>query len=325
MSKAEIIICTEAGYLESLSKCLVGSFRKFAGKYKDTPIISYQPRKDHKISNETIKFFEQNNVEIVDKDLNKNYRNYPLANKPIVCAHRESVSNAEILIFLDSDVFFINEPDELFMFEDADLIIRPSDYWNIGTNNKGDINNYYWSELYKLLDVNVQRYTITTVTNRKILEYYNSGHIAALSKKGIFQQWNKNFTKVMDSGIRPMAPIFLEQSVFSATVSQMELNVKQFGKGYNYPLPHLSEILNQDYHVSDINQLVSLHYHNCFNRPLLFNTITNELLNSDKGKIINDMLFKYGVRKKFPLYSRLMAHLFMTSERKLKRLKKRLF
>ena len=129
----------------------------------------------------------------------------------------------------------------------------------------------------------------------------------------------------MDSEIRPKAPIFLEQSVFSATVSQMELNVKQFGKGYNYPLAHMSEILNQDYYVNDIDQLVSLHYHGYFNRPLLFNTITNELLNSDKGKIINDMLIKYGVRKQFPLHSRLMAHIYMTSERKIKRLKKRLF
>ena len=50
MKKAEIIICTEEGYLESLSKCLVTSIREFGGKYKDIPIISYQPRKDFKIS-----------------------------------------------------------------------------------------------------------------------------------------------------------------------------------------------------------------------------------------------------------------------------------
>ena len=79
MKNAEIIICTEKGILESKSKLLVYSIRKFGGRFKDIPIFSYQPRKDFKISNDTISFFKKNNVEIIDLDLNKEYKNYSLA------------------------------------------------------------------------------------------------------------------------------------------------------------------------------------------------------------------------------------------------------
>ena len=324
MKKAEIIICTEEGYLESLSKCLVTSIREFGGKYKDIPIISYKPRKDFKISGDTKKFFEQNNVELVDLELNKEFCNYPLANKPIVCAHHESGTSADILIFLDSDVFFINEPCEFFEFEDADVILRPSDYWNIGTNNKGDKNNSYWSSLYELLDVKVQRYTTSTVTNHTILEYYNGGHIVTLSKNLLFQQWYKNFTRVMEKCLKPRDPFFIEQSVFSATVSQMGLKVKHFGRGYNYPLSHVTEIVNPDYHVNDVDQLVSLHYHSLFNTPVPYNSITNKIFQSEKGKRINEILIKYGVKKEFSRFSTLKFLFLEKLKSKLKLFKKKL-
>lgn len=51
-------------------------------------------------------FFERNQVEYVDLELSQDFSDYPLANKPLVCAHREQNTNAEILIFLDSDVLF---------------------------------------------------------------------------------------------------------------------------------------------------------------------------------------------------------------------------
>jgi len=86
-----------------MSKLLIYTLREFGGKLRDLPIFSYQPRKKYKISKETIAFFEKNQVEYIDLDLNKKYDYYPLANKPLSCAHREMNTNRDILIFLDSD------------------------------------------------------------------------------------------------------------------------------------------------------------------------------------------------------------------------------
>jgi hypothetical protein len=320
MNKVEILICTEQGYLESMSKLLVSSLRQLGGTFKDVPIFSYQPRKQFKISAETIAFFEKNNVEYVDIELNKHFCHYPLANKPLACAHREMNTNADVLIFLDSDVFFLNEPNEFLNFEDADTILRPVDNKNIGARNSEDKNALYWNKLYALLDVKVRRYVTTTVGNEDIWKYYNSGHIATLTKSNLFNTWSENFLKVMDAGIKPDTGLFfVEQSVFSATVSQMELKVKQFSKEYNYPLPAVHKIANNKYVVSSFDSLVSIHYHGVFKNRNGVNPIEQRLLKTEKGKIINKLLNDFNILERetttLKLKRKLLRWLFLKTGR----------
>ena len=192
-NKIEIVICTEKGYLESMSKLLVASLREFGGEFKDVPIFSYQPRKEFQISPETIAFFEENSVEYIDLELNTDFCHYPFANKILASAHRETNTNAEILTFLDSDVFFFNEPKEFADFGNADVILRPVDIKNIGAEDSDDKNAIYWERLYNLLGVKTRRKVLTTVTNISIWEYYNAGHIVTLAKNDLFRAWQKNF------------------------------------------------------------------------------------------------------------------------------------
>jgi len=103
---AEIIICTEKGDLERMAKLLIWSLREFGGKFSNVPIYSYQPRKGHEVSGETMRFFENYEVELVDICFNQEYSHYPLANKIFACAHREQNTSADTLIFLDTDIFF---------------------------------------------------------------------------------------------------------------------------------------------------------------------------------------------------------------------------
>lgn len=296
-SKIEIVICTEgSGYLESMSKLLVSSLREFGGEFKNVPIFSYQPRKKFKVSQETISFFEKNNVEYVDLELNKDFCDYPFANKPSACAHRERNTDADILIFLDSDVFFFNEPKEFTNLENADVILRPVDLKSIGAENSEDKNAIYWESLYQLLGVKVLRTVSTTVTDVNIWEYYNSGHIVTFTKNDLFRTWNENFIKVMNAGIIPDSGLtFVEQSVFSATVSQMELKVKLFGKEYNYPIHVENQIKNSDYIVSCFDSLVSLHYHDIFKERniSMAHFVMKKISKTPQGKKMNELIESY--------------------------------
>ena len=121
---AEIIICTENGYLENMSKLLIWSIREFGGEFRNIPIYSYQPRKGHQVSDETTRFFDNYGVELVDICLNQDYPHYPLANKIFACANREQNTSADILIFLDSDILFLNEPQGLIQLDGHDVIRR---------------------------------------------------------------------------------------------------------------------------------------------------------------------------------------------------------
>ena len=296
-NKIEIVICTEcAGYLESMSKLLISSLREFGGGFRDVPIFSYQPRKKFKVSPETIAFFEKNNVEYVDIELNKDFCDYTFANKLLAAAHRERNTNADILIFLDSDVLFLNQPKEFADFGNADVILRPVDMKNIGAENSEDKNAAYWDSLYNLLGVKNTRYVFTTVTNLKIREYYQGGHQVALTKNHLFNTANENFIKVMDAGIIPDSGVtFVEQSVFSATVSQMELNVKLLGKEYNYPLHMTSQIKNSDYMVRDFDSLVSIHYHDVFKKKNIniAHSVMKKISKTARGRRVNELIKRY--------------------------------
>lgn len=307
LPNTEIIICTEKGNLEAMSRLLVWSVRNFGGKFRDLPIFSYQPRKHHKISRKIVRFFEKYEVEIIDDVLNKEFADYPLANKPLASAHRETHTKAENLIFLDSDIFFLKEPTELVQFDGNDLIIRPVDSKNIGTENPNDENADYWNKLYELLDVKAERKVRSTGDNKEILEYYNSGHVVVKSQLNLFNKWKENFLKVMRTGLKPNHGLFfLEQSTLSATISQMELNVKMLEDTLNHQIFSFINPSYSDDLVENFINLSSLHYHREFRNNNGRNPIEELLNTTANGRIINKKIFEFGVLRKSNTFTKVL-------------------
>lgn len=305
-SDTEIIICTERGNLEAMSKLLVWSVRNFGGKFRTVPIFSYQPRKHLKITRKTVRFFEKHDVEIIDEVLNNEFSHYPLANKPLATAHREAHTKAENLIFLDSDIFFLKEPAELVQFEGNDLIIRPVDSKNIGTENPKDENATYWQKLYNLLDVKAERRVRSTGDNKEILEYYNSGHVVAKTQLNLFNRWKQNFIKVMRNDLKPDSGLFfVEQSTLSATISQMELSVKLLEDHLNHQIFSFNDPPYSDDLVEKFKHLASLHYHREFRNHDGLNPIETLLNTTANGRIINEKISEFGVLEKPNAFTKL--------------------
>ncbi len=295
----EIVICTEKGSLENTSKLLVSTLRKFGGALKDLPIISYQPRKGFPISQSTKKFFEQNKVEHRGIELNTDFVDYPLANKPLACAYHEQNSNAEQILFLDSDVLILNEPTQFLELGDADVMLRTVGFKNIGSSGPNDKTHYYWQNLYELFGVKAQRMVTSLNDQQEILEYYNTGHILSKRSTGLFSQWAENFRKACADGVEPPeSHFYLEQSIFGATVSQLELEVKLFGTSYNYPVHFLKNRKSLSTHsnyISNFDDIVSLHYHKVFEQAEGEEIMRNVFSTSPKGLEICEMLKSHGV------------------------------
>lgn len=265
-----IIICTEEGELEKYSQLLVASLRKYGGKYKSLPIYSFAPRKDRDISKETENFFKHYNVSHNAVELNTKYLNYPLANKPLVCAFAESTLDYEFLLFLDSDVAFINEPS-FFSQLTSDVALRPVDTKNVGSNGQNDKNNAYWSKLYEALNTEYPSERVrSTVDDQEILPYYNSGHIFVKRNIGLFSKWKDNFEHIMKIGLMPdHGMFFVEQSVFAATVVQMKLSVKHFPAAYNYPIHMQDRKMPDKTRLNKLTETSTIHYHKLFNKELI--------------------------------------------------------
>lgn len=289
-----------------MSKILISSIRQFGGSVKDCPIYSFQPRKSKKISKETILFFEKYYVNFIDIELNKNYDFYPLANKPMICAWAEQNIDSEILIFLDSDVVVFNQPNEMIDLGDCDVRLRPVDIKGTGSDGKTDFNMTYWDQLYKHIGVNQRNYVTTTVDAKRILAFWNAGHIVSKRKSGLYCKWKENFETLISKKLIPSSGLFfMDQISLAATISAHNMKVAAFGPGYNYPIHLHHKLQENNGTTAEMEDIVSIHYHDLFSESQMPAHIENYLKTNQKGKWLLDMLDIHDL--KTPFYKKKLA------------------
>lgn len=263
MASATFVICTERGLLEPMSVTLVRSLRKFGGAFKDAPVLSYQPRPGYEITAETLQTLEKLEVKHITESLNKRYVRYPQGNKPPVCAHAERTATTEFIVFLDSDVVVLNEPNGLRLPVARNIGLRPADKVGVATSGSSDANYAYWQSMYHLLDIDkssVERVT-TTIDQQSIHAYYNSGVMSVRRSAGIFDRWNHNFERVMEARLKPQQGIFhTDQTTLAATLAQQRIPVEVLPATYNYPF-HLQEEIPVELRITTLQEATLLHYH----------------------------------------------------------------
>lgn len=255
------VMCTEVGGLEKESLLMVESIRRFAGKMKDTPIYSFQVREHTDVAPATVKKLESLGVKHQKVVLNTKYPNYPLANKPLLGAYIEENLDAEIIVFLDSDLVFFGEPKEFWLSPDYDIGIRPEHEKMIGSEGKDDPNDSYWHHLYDLAGVTQTQFVTTTVDRRCIKAFWNSGVVAVRRKAGIFTAWKETFEKLVEPGIEiKRENFYYEQSSLSATICAQNVKIWHFSPGYNYPIHSHNNLIAAE-RKNSFDEIVCIHDH----------------------------------------------------------------
>ena len=256
------LICTEGGQLEKESVLMVKSFRKYAGSLKDAPIYSFHVRETNDVSSETVNVLKSLGVEHKKIVLNTKYPDYPLANKPLLCAYAEQTLDADILVFLDSDLVFFSEPKEFFLPSGYDVGIRPEHHKMIGSEGPRDPNDDYWMHLYDLAGVSdTSVYVTTTADQKQIRAFWNSGVVAVRRQAGIFTAWQKTLEKLLQEGATiNRENFYFEQSSLSATICATTRNIWTFSPGYNYPI-HSHNQLKDSERLSSFDEIVCIHDH----------------------------------------------------------------
>jgi hypothetical protein len=257
------IMCTEGGgQLEKESLLMVESFRTFTGSFRDAPIYSFQVRESYDVSLETVARLEAFGAKHQKIVLNTKYPNYPLANKPLLCAYAEQNIDADILVFLDSDLVFFSEPKEFRLPPDYDVGIRPEHHKMIGSEGVSDPNEEYWMHLYRIAGVqNTERFVTTTVDQKKIRAFWNSGVVAVRRKLGIFSAWKQTIEQLLEEGTSiTKQNWYYEQSALSATICAITSNIFHFSPGYNYPI-HSHNIMPETERLGSFEEMVCIHDH----------------------------------------------------------------
>lgn len=257
------IMCTEGGgQLEKESLLMVESFRRFTGSFSHAPIYSFQVRQKHDVSSETVAKLEAFGVKHQKVVLNTKYPDYPLANKPLLCAYAEEAIDADILVFLDSDLVFFSEPKEFQLPPESDVGIRPEHHKMIGSEGACDPNEAYWMHLYQIAGVNdPDRFVTTTVDHKKIRAFWNSGVVAVRRKLGIFTAWRNTIEQLLEEGTTITEKNwYYEQSALSATICATTNNVLHFSPGYNYPV-HSHNSMPASERLGSFEAMVCIHDH----------------------------------------------------------------
>jgi hypothetical protein len=241
---AAFVICVEPGLLEYKALCLVLTFRKNAGRWKNLPIIAYSPRQGRKIAPWLKEIFAQQHVTLVEESINLDYADYPLANKPLVMRDAERRFSHELLIFLDSDILVWGPPDDLELDSSKDLGMVIDADKSVASSGPGDELDPMWLNLYALAGVANAQFVDTTLSRDKVRAWWCSGVIASRRSAGLMAEWVSIFEQSMKAGIFvPRAQYLREQMTFSAMATRHFGEVSNLSPRYNYHVQSVDKYL----------------------------------------------------------------------------------
>jgi len=273
------IACVERGNLENQAMLLFRSIRRYGGRYRNSSIYSFQPRREPSLEKQTLDVFRQLDVVHNTDVLNVDFDYYPMANKIFSCARAEEMLTEDILIFLDSDTLFVNEPRDLDLPEDVVAAIRPVDRKIRGSTGPGDPRDDYWRRLYEICNVPETPYVHTSVDEERIRAYWNAGLIAVQRREGLFRMWKKDFETLMIAKHFPPPNRILnnmDQLALAGTLSRVFDRVRILDYRYNYLIPKRG-ILPMPYRNLQWEELVHIHYHHWFNKPGFLESLSPSL------------------------------------------------
>lgn len=272
----------EAGDLERRTILLIESIRTFAGPFKEAPIWVVKPRRGRGLSRKTLDAFNRLKVHFIDKDLNRAWPNYGLANKTYAAAHVEAFASSQVetLCFMDSDMVCVQPPMSFVCQEQCVVAVRPVDLRFVGLLADEPLD-LFWKVVYETCGVDASKVwnVETRVYRQSIRAYFQTGLVALRPERGIFRQALDNLERMaIDDRRRAFSRqqnVFIEQALFTATilskVSREE--ILMLGPDYSYPLDLHSQ-LGSERKFSRLNDLAVIHSGASFYDLRWLNTFT---------------------------------------------------
>jgi hypothetical protein len=273
------VLCIEAGLLAQQALLLCKSLRRFGGKHANDSIVAVCPRPSHAIDSDTRRQLRALDVDYIEGAINTECTEYGSANRIYAGAYVAERSNEDIIVVLDSDTIFLQEPD--FTLEGIDVAIRPVDLKGACTTGPLDSQDPYWRSLCSLcgMDYDLLPWVTATVCGTRIKASYNGGLYAVRRNTGILQTAAEYFTRSVRHGLRPLkgqggnvyasmghvGTVASEywgsnQAALSLAIWAGSNRVRLLNEKYNFPLHLFHEMQNP----CDLSSLIHVHYHYMF-------------------------------------------------------------
>lgn len=198
-----IVLSVERGKLENQAILLVDSLRRFGGAYAECPVFVICPRPKRIIGKSCRDRLRQLGVEVIVEELISENEPYGTVARLGACLWAESQLNSEILISLDDDLFFVQEPD--FQLTDTDFLARPVDVKGMCTSGPTDPFDPYWRRIAEVCGVAYDAipWLETTVDRVRVKASYNGGMVAVRRRLGLFHEAERMFRILREADLSP--------------------------------------------------------------------------------------------------------------------------
>jgi hypothetical protein len=266
-STLAFLLCVESGRLESEATLLCRSIRRYAGRFRDAAIHTFQPRRDGTLAAETLAELRACAAVHHAEVLNAELPAYGTLNKVFVCAHAEEILREEILVFLDSDTVFTGEPLDLELPAGLDGAVRPAASDALNSSGPDDPRDGYWRQLYRFFGLRREPFVETELGTR-VRAYFSAGLVAVRREAGLFRSWRSDFRRLVRRGLLPAGAGLhrMDEIALAATLVRAFDRVRVLDGRYNYLLYRRSR-MPAPWRQARLEDLVHLHYRQGFHSP----------------------------------------------------------
>jgi hypothetical protein len=310
-SDITFVCCVESGGLECQTIRMIESLRRNGGKFSSAPVIAVTPRFGPPLSKITIKAFDDLKVTYIRPKTKTNYAWFKFLNKPLAVFEAQKYITSESVAWLDSDLLFLDEPEQLALLPSEDFLGFPVEAKEMGTTGLGDPYEALWQEFCRILGIDIETlpWIITAETKQRVRLYFNGGIFVYRRSTNFARNYLDICLKLLDSRIGSKAEGYNmgidEMSAIGFAVIKMELEWRSLPYSYDYVM--LSITHNEWYKEELLKEARIVHYHDSMWPP--FWPVFLECLHNTHPEVENWLASLGPMSNQAPLQWRLVSKL----------------
>jgi hypothetical protein len=264
-SDITFVCCVEFGWLEQQTVRMIESLRRFGGRFKDAPVIAVTPRLGPKLTRKTRAKFKECGVLHLTGSSTSPHSWLGFYNKPLALVMAVPHVATSATCFVDSDLLFVAEPEDLVFAEDEDFLAFPVEIKEMGTSGPGDVFEPLWAAATERVGINLDQipWVKTAQSEERIRLYFNSGLMAYRTHGGFPNEYLRLCTSLLDAGIASADPDFSYgfMEMVSVGFASITLNLRWRSLPFSHNYSVLSAGERLDFRMSDLRLARIVHHH----------------------------------------------------------------
>jgi hypothetical protein len=228
--------CIESGTLEPQTIRAIESLRLFGGRFSRCDVVLVQPRPGAPLMDSTRARLRELGAVILDVPYLRHYRWQHFMNKLHAMLWAERTLTTDVVAWIDGDLIFLDEPVELELTSDEDVVGQP-EMGIVGTTGPEDEHEAYWARTANLFGLRVEELPwVRAVGGERIRLYLNAGHFAFRRTCRFAEDYYADCDKFLRSGVAKhhTEVHFMDQVVLSMTIMRRQLAWRAMTLAGNY-------------------------------------------------------------------------------------------